>query len=138
MYLTIIEGTVEEFETIEDVIDHIQSNVYFEVDQTALRWKLEHMNLNESVKLRNDCMVVKCLNQDEIKERADQMFEKVANQARKNGSVSISWVQNVFRLDYYTSATIVDRMEDEKICERYKGKVIERLSDRDIILKESS
>ncbi|AYB37595.1 DNA translocase FtsK [Brevibacillus laterosporus] len=121
MYLTIIEGTVEEFETIEDVIDHIQSNVYFEVDQTALRWKLEHMNLNESVKLRNDCMVVKCLNQDEIKERADQMFEKVANQARKNGSVSISWVQNVFRLDYYTSATIVDRMEDEKICERYKG-----------------
>ncbi|WP_181021724.1 DNA translocase FtsK [Brevibacillus laterosporus] len=61
------------------------------------------------------------MNQDEIKERAAQMFEKVANQARKNGSVSTSWIQNVFRLDYYTSATIVDRMEDKKICERYKG-----------------
>ncbi|MGG0793771.1 hypothetical protein ABE137_07165 [Brevibacillus laterosporus] len=100
MYLTIIEGTVEEFETIEDVIDHMQSNVHFEVDQTALRWELKYINLNESVKLRNDCMVVKCLNQDEIKEKADQMFEKVANQARKNGSVSTSWIQNVFRLDY--------------------------------------
>ncbi|MBG9776132.1 DNA translocase FtsK [Brevibacillus laterosporus] len=132
MYLTIIEGTVEEFETIEDVIDHIQSNVYFEVDQTALRWELEHMNLNESVKLRNDCMVVKCLNQDEIKERADQMFEKVANQARKNGSVSTNWIQNVFRLDYYTSATIIDRMENEKICEKYKGESHRKIIVRDI------
>ncbi|QOS99972.1 hypothetical protein JNUCC42_04245 [Brevibacterium sp. JNUCC-42] len=121
MYLAIIEGNVTEIETIEDVIDHIQSNVHFELDQTGLRWDLEHVNLNDSIKLRDDCMVIKCLNQDEIKERADQMFEKVTNQARKNGSVSIGWIQKVFRLDYYTSATIVDRMENKKIYEKYKG-----------------
>ncbi|MFC8686071.1 DNA translocase FtsK [Brevibacillus porteri] len=53
--------------------------------------------------------------------KGDEMYDKVVEQARKNGSVSVTWVQQVFRLNWHSSAHIVGRMEQEGLCELYKG-----------------
>jgi hypothetical protein len=53
-----IEGEIALMETIDEVIDHIQSNTYFEVDGEALRADLKHLRREKMIEYReNDCWI---------------------------------------------------------------------------------
>jgi hypothetical protein len=57
MYLVIVEGEVLTISEGDDVVDHIESSVCFEVDATALSWGLKHMEAGETITLRDDCWI---------------------------------------------------------------------------------
>ncbi|MGG1659575.1 hypothetical protein [Brevibacillus sp. NRS-1366] len=58
---------------------------------------------------------------DESISKGNEFYDKVVEQAKKNGSVGVTWVSRVFGLNWYSSAHIVGRMEQEGICELYSG-----------------
>lgn len=52
-----MEGSEHFFRFIDDVIDHIHCNSFFEVDYEALRVDLRHLNKYDEIKLRDDCII---------------------------------------------------------------------------------
>lgn len=56
-FKVIIEGSEHYFRYVDDVIDQIQSDTHFEVDSEALRADLKHLNKNDTIELRYDCIV---------------------------------------------------------------------------------
>ncbi|USK54213.1 hypothetical protein LIS82_22000 [Cytobacillus solani] len=56
-FKVVIEGTEHYFRYVDDVIDHVQCNTYFEVDSVALRADLKYLNKREDIELREDCII---------------------------------------------------------------------------------
>jgi hypothetical protein len=52
-----IEGSERYFRYVDDVIDHVTCNTYFEVDSVALRAELKYLNKHEDIELRDDCII---------------------------------------------------------------------------------
>ncbi|WP_088361931.1 hypothetical protein [Bacillus cereus] len=52
-------------------------------------------------------------------EIADLIYTRVQDQAIKNGSVSETWIQKVFKVNYLTASWIIGRLYAENICGEY-------------------
>ena len=52
-----IEGSEHYFRYVDDVIDQVECDTHFEVDAHALRADLKHLNKNETIELRYDCII---------------------------------------------------------------------------------
>lgn len=53
-----IEGSISLFDNIDDVVDHMKPNTYFEVDGEALRVDLRYLRPYKMVEFKvNDCWI---------------------------------------------------------------------------------
>ncbi|MDC0764270.1 hypothetical protein POF51_26475 [Brevibacillus sp. AG] len=57
MFRVTIAEREKEIDAVDDVVDHIQCNAHFEVDETDLHFDLEHLESGELLVLRDDCKV---------------------------------------------------------------------------------
>lgn len=56
-YRVLVEGEERVLDSYLDVIDHIQTNVHFEVDEQDMANWLPKMYISEKVFLRDDCLI---------------------------------------------------------------------------------
>ena len=56
-YKVTIEGFIFYFRYIDEVIDHVECNTHFEIDDVALRVDLKHINKHDKIELRYDCVI---------------------------------------------------------------------------------
>ncbi|ANY29232.1 hypothetical protein [Bacillus phage PK16] len=52
-----IEDYPDIIEGIDELVDHVQCNTHFEVDEEALRSELRHIIVQEVIELRDDCII---------------------------------------------------------------------------------
>ncbi|MDA1614201.1 hypothetical protein PDK26_23595 [Bacillus cereus] len=52
-----IEGQVSFVDSVDELIDHVNANTFFEVDSVALRSDVKKLDVEESYELRNDCFI---------------------------------------------------------------------------------
>lgn len=53
---------------------------------------------------------------DQSIEKAKELYDKAVKKAKLNGTVSVTWIQQQMRVNWYGAAYIVRRMEDEGLC----------------------
>lgn len=56
-FKVVIEGSEQYFRYVDDVIDYVQCNTFFEVDSEAFRADLKHLNKHDYIELRDDCII---------------------------------------------------------------------------------
>lgn len=56
-YRVLVEGEERVLDSYLDVIDHIQTNVHFEIDEQDMAIWLPQMYISEKVFMRDDCMI---------------------------------------------------------------------------------
>ncbi|PEM69309.1 hypothetical protein [Bacillus pseudomycoides] len=52
-----IEGQVSLVDSVDELVDHVNANTFFEVDSVALRSDVKKLDVEESCELRNDCLI---------------------------------------------------------------------------------
>lgn len=53
---------------------------------------------------------------DQSIEKANELYDKAVKKAKLNGTVSVTWIQQQMRVNWYGAAYIVNRMEEEGLC----------------------
>ncbi|WP_405131873.1 hypothetical protein MHB43_10205 [Paenibacillus sp. FSL H8-0317] len=56
-YRVLVEGEERILDDYVDVIDHVQTNVHFEVDEQDMANWLPQMYISEKVFMRDDCLI---------------------------------------------------------------------------------
>lgn len=56
-YKVTIEGSEHFFRYVDEVIDQVCNDTHFEVDSQALRSDLKYLNKNDTIELREDCII---------------------------------------------------------------------------------
>jgi hypothetical protein len=57
MFITYIESDVDAYNEVEDVVEHVENVVHFEIDSVALYRDLKDLGLHEKIVLRDDCVI---------------------------------------------------------------------------------
>lgn len=52
----------------------------------------------------------------EVLKEADALYERIVQQAKSNGCVWTTWIQQHFKLDWIGASHVIDRMRSEGIC----------------------
>ncbi|GAB6989497.1 hypothetical protein [Paenibacillus pini] len=64
---------------------------------------------------------------DESIEKGKSIYDDVAKKAKLNGSISLSWVSHHFPVNWYGACYIINRMEEEGLCEQWQHNRLRRV-----------